>query len=171
MFCPQCGNQCGDGVAYCSGCGSRLVRDSAPWAPAITPRLVVGVFLAAGLIAALAVLGGHRSSSSSDRASLGSSSVRSDDFEIVDVSTRVTERNEVWSRFAWRLTLRNKTPHALYLHGTIEFQDADGFVVDQDATGSLGLDPESEKTFTGQSLVTAAAATKVSNVVAKVGAL
>lgn len=89
-------------------------------------------------------------------------------FEIVSVDGRVTEANDSWSRFAWRLTVRNLSERSVSFDATIEFLDADGFVVDDDREYGLGLAAGEERTFTGHTLITAAAARNVEQVGGKV---
>ncbi len=52
--------------------------------------------------------------------------------EIVSIDARVTESNSTWSRFAWILKIRNSSNQPRQFNATIEFQDADGFVIDTD---------------------------------------
>ena len=89
-------------------------------------------------------------------------------FEIVDIDAKITERNNVWWRFAWKLTLRNRSSAALLLDATIEFHDSDGFVVDEDRQSSLVLSARETKTFTGYDLINAETALNVSRFSAKV---
>lgn len=90
------------------------------------------------------------------------------EFKIVDIDIKVTESNDVWWKFAWRLTLKNRTNHSILLNATIELQDAEGFIVDDDVAYGLHLGPYEEKTFTGYALVRAGVAPQVSRTVAKV---
>jgi hypothetical protein len=89
-------------------------------------------------------------------------------FQIVDISTRVTESNSTWWKYAWKLTLRNYSEQTLQLDAHIEFLDEDGFVVDDARESSLILRAGEEKTFTGYELIDAAVAPNVQRVNAKV---
>ena len=60
-------------------------------------------------------------------------------FEISDVDARVTESNNTWWRFAWRLTLKSVDTHPHTMNATIEFQDKDGFIIDKDNEYNLHL--------------------------------
>jgi hypothetical protein len=92
-----------------------------------------------------------------------------DDWDIVSVNTRVTESNSTWSKFAWKLILRNKSDRSQQFEATIEFHDKDGFIVDtSDARGAVTVPPRSEETFTGFALVTASVAGNVASSSAKV---
>ncbi len=95
-------------------------------------------------------------------------SVSQDDFEIVDVTMRVTERNQLWWRHAWRLTIRNTGRKTLVLDATIEFQDADGFVIDTDDEYGLRVPVGNQETFTGSALVNLPSARNVRRINAKV---
>ena len=90
-------------------------------------------------------------------------------WEIVAIDSRVTESNDTWWKFAWKLTIRNKGTAPVLLRGTIEFKDKDGFVVDDDETEVMSVPAGGEQTFTGYALVTTASARAVANVGAKVG--
>lgn len=90
------------------------------------------------------------------------------DWEIVSIDTRVTESNEVWWKYAWRLTLKNSSDRTQVFRATIEFQDSDGFIVDSDESDVLAVPARSEQTFTGYDLVNAEVARKVARTSAKV---
>jgi hypothetical protein len=90
------------------------------------------------------------------------------DWDIVAINSRVTESNNTWSKFAWKLTLRNKSSAPLRLDATIEFNDKDGFIVDTDRGRNLMLPAGEEKTFTGFALIRAAVAGNVARLGAKV---
>jgi hypothetical protein len=90
-------------------------------------------------------------------------------FQIVNVDSRVTESNDVWSKYAWQVTVKNLTDQQLRLDITVEFLDAQGFVVDDDSENNLALDPYEEATFRDYDLVTASVAGSISKVNAKVG--
>jgi hypothetical protein len=90
------------------------------------------------------------------------------DWDIVAIDSRVTESNNTWSKFAWKLTLRSKSSAPLRLDATIEFNDKDGFIVDTDRGRNLMLPAGEEKTFTGFALIRAAVAGNVARLGAKV---
>jgi hypothetical protein len=98
-----------------------------------------------------------------------SSSPAAKDWEIVAVGTRVTESNSVWSKYAWKLTIRNNSDRPQLFTGTIEFQDADGFIVDTSAARHMAVPARSEDVFTGYTLVRAEVAGKIARTVAKIG--
>jgi hypothetical protein len=90
-------------------------------------------------------------------------------FQIVNVDSRVTESNAVWSKYAWQVTVKNLTGDPLLLTITVEFLDAQGFVVDDDTEYNLPLGPYEESTFRDYDLVTASIAGNVQKINAKVG--
>ncbi|MHB8797139.1 MAG: hypothetical protein ACYDBY_01630 [Thermoanaerobaculia bacterium] len=89
-------------------------------------------------------------------------------WSIVEVDSRVTETNDTWWRYAWKLTLRNDAASDLAFDATIEFQDGDGFVIDSDQEHGLLVPAGSEKTFTGYDLVSMPGASRVARTNAKV---
>ena len=90
------------------------------------------------------------------------------DWDVVSVDSRVTERNDSWWRFAWRLTMRNTGANDRVFNATIQFQDEDGFVIDSDRGYNLILKAGEEKSFTGFSLVRLPGARNVHQTYAKV---
>ena len=88
--------------------------------------------------------------------------------EIVDIDARVTESNPTWWKYAWRLTIRNSGSSPVSLTATIEFQDKDGFIIDEDVEYNLYVPAGKAKTFTGYALIDADVARNVSNIAAKV---
>lgn len=82
-------------------------------------------------------------------------------FEILEVDTRVTETNNVWWKYAWLLTLENKSSDLLALSAEIQFLDEDGFVVDDDFVPDMLLGAGETKTFRDYVLIDADAASKV----------
>jgi hypothetical protein len=91
------------------------------------------------------------------------------DWGIVGVDTRVTESNTVWSKYAWKLTLRNDSDRPQVFQGTIEFQDSDGFIVDTSSANDLVVPAKSAQVFTGFALIRAEVAEKVARTSAKIG--
>ena len=80
------------------------------------------------------------------------------DIGVDELATRVTERNDLWWRFAWQLTLTNTTDRTLVFDATIDLQDADGFTVDTDFAFGLDLEPGETRTFGGSALVSSESA-------------
>lgn len=73
--------------------------------------------------------------------------------EIVDVSTKVTEQNSVWWKYAWVLTLKNNTNRERSVTAELKWVDADGFVVDSATEYSLAIPAGEEKTFNDFALI------------------
>jgi hypothetical protein len=90
------------------------------------------------------------------------------DFEIVSVNMKVTESNDVWWKFAWRLTLKNKSESPQIFDARIEFQDKEGFIIADHDGRNLLVPRNSEETFTGYELINARVAGNVAMVNAKV---
>lgn len=88
--------------------------------------------------------------------------------EIVDISTRVTESNSVWWKYAWNLTLKNNTDRDRTVTAEIKWVDADGFVVDDDTAYSLVVPANSEKTFNDYQLIDTSVAPDVEGIKAQV---
>lgn len=93
--------------------------------------------------------------------------VQEQDWEIVEIDSKVTESNTTWSKFAWKLTLRNKSDRPQVFDAIIEFQDKDGFVVNDDRGYGFSVPPNSEQVFTGYALIDAKVAGNVARINAK----
>jgi len=89
-------------------------------------------------------------------------------FEIVSIDSKVTETNDTWWRYAWKLVLKNTSAQAAVFTATIEFQDKDGFVIDQDMARDLMVGAGAESTYTGFALVRMPGASNVARTNAKV---
>ena len=90
------------------------------------------------------------------------------DWEIVSVDSKVTESNNTYWKYAWKLTMRNKgaAPHAF--KATIEFQDKDGFIVDTSDSDTFVVQPNADETATGYALIRTPGASNVARTLAKV---
>ena len=89
-------------------------------------------------------------SDSSDAASAG-----------IVVYYKITEQNDVYWRFAWRLPLKNKSDSPVRFSAIIKFLDGDGFDVADDHAYDLSLGPGEEREFTGATLISLPAAATV----------
>ncbi len=89
-------------------------------------------------------------------------------WEIVSISAKVTEKNSVWWKNSWILVIRNDSSSNLSFDATIEFLDADGFIVDDDREYDLRVDAGEQETFTGYALIDASVAPNVEQVHAEV---
>ena len=94
--------------------------------------------------------------------------ISQDGFKVVSISMRVTERNQIWWRYAWRLTIRNTTRASVSLDATIEFHDSGGFVIDDDTEYGLTIKAGAQETFTGFALINLPGARNVQSVIAKI---
>lgn len=88
--------------------------------------------------------------------------------EIIDVDAKVTESNPTWWKYAWRLTIKNSSSSPIVLDATIDFQDKDGFIVDDDTEYNIYVPAGEQKTFTGYQLIDASVARNVAKIAAKV---
>lgn len=90
-------------------------------------------------------------------------------WEIVSVDSKVTESNDTWWKYAWKLTLRNKGTAPRAFSATIEFQDKDGFIIDTSRSETFVVQPNASDTATGYALIRTPGASNVTRTVAKVG--
>lgn len=87
--------------------------------------------------------------------------------EVVNVSTKVTEQNSVWWKYAWILTLKNNTDRERSVTAVLKWVDVDGFVVDSDTEYSLTIPAGEEKTFNDFKLVSTPGASDVNGIQAE----
>jgi hypothetical protein len=88
--------------------------------------------------------------------------------EIVSIDSRFTETNTVWSRAAWILVVRNNTDQSVRLDAVIKFLDSDGFIIDSDSEYGLVVQAQSERTFTGDLLISQPGAQNVTQYSAEI---
>ncbi len=86
---------------------------------------------------------------------------------VVNASSKVTESNSVFWRYAWQLTLRNNERTPARVNATVKFLDKEGFVVESENAYGLTLGPLETKTFTGATLVNTGPARTVTRVTAE----
>lgn len=155
-ICPHCQKEISKGAKKCPECQSDL-RSWFSRHPIITG--IVALFIIGSVLSAI---GGDEASNS-----VGSIS-NSSKVEIVDISTRVTESNSVWSKYAWKLTLKNNTDREQSVTAEIKWTDAEGFVVDTDTEYGLVIPANSEKTFNDFDLIDASVAGDIESVEAHI---
>lgn len=119
----------------------------------------IGAESSAGLDApAPTVSGGNSGSAATPRSSL----------KLETIDTRATETNDVWARYAWKLSVSNSGSEPCKFNALIEWQDPDGFVIEEDNEYDLSLDAHETRTFTGFRLINYPGASRVSKIEAKI---
>ena len=93
---------------------------------------------------------------------------QSDDWEVTSVESRPGESNSSWTRFSWKLTIFNKSAYPQKFDATIEFRDADGFIVDSDNEYDIVVAARAQETFTGDTLINASQVARIASTAAKV---
>lgn len=82
-------------------------------------------------------------------------------FEVISVTAKPTEQNDVWWRYGYRLTVRNNGTDADVQDFEIQFLDADGYVIDTKTERDV-IKPGTTEIITGETLVELPGAAKVS---------
>ena len=80
--------------------------------------------------------------------------VRESPIFINGVQYRVTEQNAVFWRFSWQASIRNTTDRVVRFNIEVQFQDADGFILDRGREYNQVLKPNEEQIFKGDKLLT-----------------
>ena len=74
-------------------------------------------------------------------------------FRIVSVETKVVETNDTWHKYSWKLMLENLTNRSLILIATLQWLDADSFVIDEYVEYDIHLASLETETFRGLNLI------------------
>lgn len=153
-ICPHCQKEIVKGAKKCPECHS----DLRPW-PLRHPVLsgIGALILLSIFISAIGGSGGSTSTSAPDYA-------KPAPVEVVSITTKVTESNSVWSKYAWNLTLKNNTDKDRTVRADVEWTDKEGFVVDTDVEYSIVVPANSETTFNDFQLIDASVAGDVENI-------
>jgi hypothetical protein len=74
------------------------------------------------------------------------------DWHVVSVQGRITQRNDVYVDYAWKVTIRNDSSTPADFTGDVHFLDKDDFEVSGDVVNKddVLIEANSEDTFTGQ---------------------
>ena len=87
----------------------------------------------------------------------------------IQIEAKTVERNEIWHKVSYILTLTNKTDAAMSGSATIQFLDSEGFVLADDLVVTEFIRP-GENIFRGYVLIDAAIGPKVASTEVKVTA-
>jgi hypothetical protein len=74
------------------------------------------------------------------------------DWRVVSVQGGITQQNDVYAEFAWKVTIRNESSAPGDFVGEVHFLDNDGFEVSNDVVNldDVLIGANTEGTFTGQ---------------------
>lgn len=82
-------------------------------------------------------------------------------FEVLNVTAKPTEQNEVWWRYGYRLTVRNNFLNTDGQRFEIQFLDAEGYVIDTTTTDRTAIKLGATEIITGAKLVMLPGAARV----------
>ena len=85
---------------------------------------------------------------------------------IVALDTRITESNDMFWQYAWKLRVKNETDSRLEMDAHLKWLDADGFEVDHDREYGIVLGAGEEATYTGTVIIRVPGASTVTSVTA-----
>ena len=83
-------------------------------------------------------------------------------FEVLNVTSKVTEQTDTWWRFGYRLTVRNNGINTDGQWFEIQFLDAEGYVIDTTHTHQTVIKPGTTEIITGDALIDLPGAARVS---------
>ena len=79
-----------------------------------------------------------------------------EDWHLVSLETRVIDANSQYKTYSWKLVLKNDSALPAVFYGKVEFQDADGFKLDDDFVNidrNIQVPAASEGVFTGTRII------------------
>lgn len=100
--------------------------------------------------------------------------VKSDDgtevpkLEITDVSTKATETNAVWWKYAWVVKIKNNSTQDQVVSLEVKWFDSEGFILDTDDEYAVSLPAGEETTINGYDLLDIEVAPRVKTVEAEI---
>lgn len=74
-------------------------------------------------------------------------------WEVVDLSYKITEKGETWWKFSWQATVKNNTTSVVEFYIDVHFVDKDGFIVDDDIINPSAFSPKEQRLVKGYALV------------------
>lgn len=89
-------------------------------------------------------------------------------WEITNLKYTVTEKNEIWWRFSWQLSLKNNTSSIVDFFVNVSFLDRNGFIIDDDIAYPPEFAPKERRTIKGYALIDAELAPNVKGIEAEV---
>jgi hypothetical protein len=78
--------------------------------------------------------------------------------EIIGIDPRVAERNSLWTKYSWKLSLSNLTDERLFLDCVIQFPDVNGFELESARKDGLPIEARESQSYAGVALVNASIA-------------
>jgi TPR repeat protein len=82
-------------------------------------------------------------------------------FEVLNVTAKPTEQNDVWWRYGYRVTVRNNGQNSEGQWFHIQFLDAQGYVIDTATTDRTAISPGATEIITGETLLQLPGAARV----------
>lgn len=89
-------------------------------------------------------------------------------FDILSSEYAVTERNRVWWRFSWKITVRNQSRDPIVVSAGMEFKDASGFILDTGTSDQRVIDGSTVVEISDTSLVSVSQAVRVTQATATI---
>jgi len=88
--------------------------------------------------------------------------------KITGVETRIIEQNDTWWKHSWKVTIRNDGDLDGEVSFTLNFFDAEGFLLDDDGDTGLLVPAHSEQSFSNLALIDTEFAPKVAAIKAEI---
>lgn len=82
-------------------------------------------------------------------------------FEVLNVTAKPTEQNDMWWRYGYRVTVRNNGQNTEGQRFHIQFLDAQGYVIDTTTTDRTAIRSGATEIITGETLLTLPGAARI----------
>ena len=89
-------------------------------------------------------------------------------WEITNLKYTVTEKNEIWWKFSWQLSLKNNTSSIVDFFVNVSFIDRNGFIIEDDVANPPEFAPKERRTIKGYALIDTELAPNVKDIEAEV---
>lgn len=74
-------------------------------------------------------------------------------WELSNLRYKITEKNEVWWKFSWQVTVENNTSHIMDFYITVNFVDRQGFIIGDDIENPPVFGPKERRVIKGYALI------------------
>jgi len=82
-------------------------------------------------------------------------------WEISESGSKVTEKNTVFWKYSWRVVIRNFGYETIVVQTTVEFQDSQGYIIDEGTSRPTRVLAQDYAEITGTTLVKTDAAPNI----------
>ncbi len=90
------------------------------------------------------------------------------ELEVTNVEYRITEKNNVWWRFSWKISVWNRGNEPARFNAVVNFFEQQGFIVDRSYALQLYIAASDSRSFDGSALINVSIAPKIARATGEV---